>query len=412
MKKIRILYIQVPAGGGSLIALYEMIKQLKNTFVEPIILCTEKNKYTQILETLSCEIYYLREHTNNNSNSTLVTTGTLKKIIPNVIYKNIKNIYKYFKADKKFVKQFLPYIASLNIDLVHHNNDVSINRNFIRICNKLKVPQIVHNRSLQEYQSNQFYYWIDKKLAKKINYYINISQAVKDHFTRIYHLKTYNNEVIRDMVDTQKLIESKPDDNFLKTYNLNAQENIIIANIGRIISWKGQDVFIKAIKKVTATLPNIKALIVGSYEKGVGDENYYYKLLQLVNQLQLNNHIVFTGNVANISTVLNAAQIIVHTSTKPEPQGLVIIEALCCNKPVIVSKAGGAEELIKLYGGLATPLADVDALANAIIYTLENKDELLRKQQTLKEKLLQDFNPSFQVNQIITVYKKILNRNV
>jgi glycosyltransferase involved in cell wall biosynthesis len=45
---------------------------------------------------------------------------------------------------------------------------------------------------------------------------------------------------------------------------------------------------------------------------------------------------------------LRALDVVVHASTSPEPFGLVIAEAMACERPVIVSVAGGAAEIVTL----------------------------------------------------------------
>ena len=53
---------------------------------------------------------------------------------------------------------------------------------------------------------------------------------------------------------------------------------------------------------------------------------------------------------------MRALDVVVHASTEPEPFGLVIAEAMACARAVVVSRAGGAAEIIE---------PGVDALAHA-----------------------------------------------
>ena len=55
-KRIKVLYIQVPPGGGSLIALYELLKHLPES-IEPVVLCYYQNKYSAMLESV-CRVVY------------------------------------------------------------------------------------------------------------------------------------------------------------------------------------------------------------------------------------------------------------------------------------------------------------------------------------------------------------------
>ena len=64
---------------------------------------------------------------------------------------------------------------------------------------------------------------------------------------------------------------------------------------------------------------------------------------------------------------MRALDIVVHASTDPEPFGLVIAEAMACRKPVVVSRAGGASELIEPgVNALAFTPGDAAELARCI----------------------------------------------
>src|SRR5262249_36473339 len=60
--------------------------------------------------------------------------------------------------------------------------------------------------------------------------------------------------------------------------------------------------------------------------------------------------------------------VVVHASTRPEPFGLTIVEAMACARPVIVSAAGGAAELFANgIDALGFPPGDVEQLADRMI---------------------------------------------
>jgi glycosyltransferase involved in cell wall biosynthesis len=57
---------------------------------------------------------------------------------------------------------------------------------------------------------------------------------------------------------------------------------------------------------------------------------------------------------------------VVHASTRPEPFGLTIAEAMSCGRPVVVAAAGGAVELFTPDDAIGYPPGDVAALASTI----------------------------------------------
>ena len=49
----------------------------------------------------------------------------------------------------------------------------------------------------------------------------------------------------------------------------------------------------------------------------------------------------------DIARVYRSLNVVVHASTQPEPFGRTIVEAMACARPVLVARAGGAEELFQ-----------------------------------------------------------------
>ena len=111
--------------------------------------------------------------------------------------------------------------------------------------------------------------------------------------------------------------------------------------------WKGHETFLRALAMLPASL-RVRGYIVGGpvYETS-GSQTSVFELRELVRALGLEDRVGFTGFVPDASMAMRALDIVVHASTDPEPFGLVIAEAMACRKPVVVSRAGGASELIE-----------------------------------------------------------------
>jgi glycosyltransferase involved in cell wall biosynthesis len=111
--------------------------------------------------------------------------------------------------------------------------------------------------------------------------------------------------------------------------------------------WKGHETFLRALAMLPASL-RVRGYIVGGpvYETS-GSQTSVTELRELVRSLGIEDRVGFTGFVPDASKAMRALDIVVHASTDPEPFGLVIAEAMACGKPVVVSRAGGASELIE-----------------------------------------------------------------
>jgi glycosyltransferase involved in cell wall biosynthesis len=121
---------------------------------------------------------------------------------------------------------------------------------------------------------------------------------------------------------------------------------IRIGLLATFARWKGHEVFLRAIAALVQERP-VRAYIIGDalYETD-GSQYSRSELRAIVHALGLSDRVGLTGFVPRPESALRALDIVVHASTAPEPFGLVIAEAMACARPVIVSRAGGAAELV------------------------------------------------------------------
>jgi len=142
-----------------------------------------------------------------------------------------------------------------------------------------------------------------------------------------------------------------------------------IGLVAQMATWKGHDVFLRAVASVPRTIP-LRAYIIGDriYETATPQRSVS-ELREMASQLGIADRVGFTARVNDIPSAMRSLDVVVHASTKPEPFGLVIVEAMASGRPVIVSNAGGAAEILKTNNGqfaLAHTPGDVNELARAI----------------------------------------------
>ncbi len=135
----------------------------------------------------------------------------------------------------------------------------------------------------------------------------------------------------------------------------------VIAVFGRLAPWKGQDVAIRA----TAQLPDVKLWIVG--DALFGEDAYAEELHELVRELGVEERVHFLGFRDDVLELMQQADVVVHTSTAPEPFGRVVVEAMLSARPVVASRGGGAMEIIEEgVTGLLSTMGDADDLARCL----------------------------------------------
>ena len=134
--------------------------------------------------------------------------------------------------------------------------------------------------------------------------------------------------------------------------DLGVENQFLVGHFSRLSPWKGQHVLIEAL---THCPKNVTALLVG--DALFGEQSYVQQLHDQVEQSGLRSRVKFLGFRTDIPRLMSACDLVVHSSTAPEPFGRVIVEAMLCGTPVVAAAAGGAIELIedKKTGWLCPP---------------------------------------------------------
>jgi glycosyltransferase involved in cell wall biosynthesis len=141
----------------------------------------------------------------------------------------------------------------------------------------------------------------------------------------------------------------------------------LIGLFSRLSYWKGQHILLEAVKE----LPLVQVILVG--EALFGEGEYVSKLKTLTAIPELTGRVHWLGFRDDVPTLMKACDIIVHTSTEPEPFGRVIVEGQLAQKPVIATAAGGVLELIENgINGYLFPPQDAIALRQLIYQLIDD----------------------------------------
>jgi len=146
----------------------------------------------------------------------------------------------------------------------------------------------------------------------------------------------------------------------------------LIGIIGQLYQFKGQRVFLRAAGLLAGKGVRFTAAVVGGTLFGIEPE-YAEEMKRLAETGLLAGRVRFLGNIPNPQDWMNACDVVVHASIKPEPWGLVVAEAMACGRAVIAAAAGGPLEMIdhKRTGWLVPP-GDEVALAAWLEILLAN----------------------------------------
>jgi phosphatidylinositol alpha-1,6-mannosyltransferase len=148
----------------------------------------------------------------------------------------------------------------------------------------------------------------------------------------------------------------------------------VILTLARLTPRKGHDVVIQALPQIKQTIPNVRYVIAGR-----GDDEA--RLRAMVEQLGLQSEVIFAGYVdeSEKAAYYHACDVYTMLSRREgelvEGFGLTLLEAGACRKPVVAGRHGGVSDaVIEGETGLLVDPLDVDAVAEAIICLLKNRE--------------------------------------
>ena len=242
---------------------------------------------------------------------------------------------------------------------------------------------------------------------------ITISKFIDDHVRFYFPLTKSKLVQINRGIDTDYFnlnsVTKQRKENLLSKLTLSENVHIFLLP-ARITSWKGHLIALDAVKLITEKAPklNFVILFIGS-EDG---KNSFTKVLQKkIRNLQLDNKVIFCGNLNDMPAVYSIADIVLSTSVEPEAFGRVSAEASSMTKPIISTNHGGSREIIEngITGWLVEP-SNPEKLAEKILEVLslsqEKKDSIgLNARRRVEQK----FSLNDMLNKTLSVYEDLLS---
>jgi glycosyltransferase involved in cell wall biosynthesis len=288
-----------------------------------------------------------------------------------------------------------------NIDVIYTNTIVNFSGAILSVI--VKIPHIWHIREIIPDNPDIISVLPNKILFKFIS--MTSDRIICNSYATAGQLiNCTSNEkttVIYNAVEPQ---DTKNLDNFPDIYGAK-KTDWLIAVIGTLQERKAQDDAIKACNIARKTIPNIKLLLIGD-----GNEEYKNYLHEVVNRLDMTNHVLFTGYRNDVPQILPYCKVLLVPSWN-EPFGRVVIEAMAAGIPVIGSNAGGVKEIIQdgVTGYLVTP-KDPQKIAEKVIYLYHHPELAKSMGNEGKNVLIRRFSPQIYIHSVEKVIQQVMSR--
>ncbi len=300
------------------------------------------------------------------------------------------NFHEIFKSHEKNLTNAL---RENKIDLIHAHVSYPAGYIAYMLSKKYNIPYII----TEHMSPFPFKGYLHKgqpiqqicTAINNANKVVAVSESLKD-------------EIVRYGLKTPIVIPNFIDENGYRLVSDNNSARFAFLTVGSLVKQKGIDILIKAVAKLKDELPLEKIEF-----KVIGSGSEYKKYKRLLKKYNLNSIVKLMGSMDRDKTrkeFENCNAFVLPS--RHESFGVVYIEAMACGKPVIATRCGGPEMIVRSNQlGLLIEKEDIDELANSIKYIYNNADKYDLKY--IRQFFLDNFSKKVNVKKYIELYKDV-----
>ncbi|MCL4364651.1 glycosyltransferase family 4 protein [Patescibacteria group bacterium] len=319
------------------------------------------------------------------------------RLYKDISHREILTIYKSFLNHAvDAVEDFKP-----NIIHVHHAFPFSWAARFIKSTYQIPYIITVHGSELPTAQKDKRYLALTMDALRRARRIIPNSFYTKEWMLKIFG-DEYRDQirVIPGGVDIDKFKKVNTSD-IDRMFGIKNEKVIVFA--GKLTAYKGVKYLVRAGKKIKG-----KVLILGD-----GPERK--NLEKIVKEEKIGN-VQFIGHLGADTDFLikfySRADVFVAPSVWDEPLGLVILEAMACETPVVVTRKGGIPLAVKDgQNGLFIRPRNSKDIAEKINFLLENDDKRLKMAKKAREIAVERFSWEAIAHRFENIYEKFAYYN-
>ncbi|MCR3921607.1 MAG: glycosyltransferase family 4 protein [Firmicutes bacterium] len=302
------------------------------------------------------------------------------------------------------------FLQGEDYDLIHaHDWLVAYAARAVKHAAKRPLVATIH---ATEYGRNRGLYTEEQRYISDVEWWLTYeawkviccSRYMHHELQRIFHLPDDKIETVANGVDPQQFHLGRHDHSVRGRYA--ASDEKIVFFVGRLVQEKGVHILVEAIPRILATVPKTKFVIAG---KGPVQD----ALRSQARHMKIEHHLYFTGYIDDLTrnALYQSAALAVFPSLY-EPFGIVALEAMAANVPVVVSDTGGLTDIVE-HGvtGLKCYPANAVSLADQIITLLQNPSYAQKLARRAMQKVEKEYAWQEIAKQTRNIYQQVLSES-
>jgi len=245
------------------------------------------------------------------------------------------------------------YVRRNNIDIIHTHG---YKEDYFTFLSRVTIPKIATNHLWKKTDfKDRFYCLLDSFFLKKFDRVVGVSGEIVQE---LHDKKIPRAMKIANGIDIKKFSLNSQSNSLLREFGIDRPTEII-GMISSITPEKGHEIALRAFAKVVQSHRSAKLLVVG-------EGNQISKVKGLSKELNIEQHIVFTGKRTDIPELLSIIDIFLLTSFT-EGLPMALLEAMAAGKAVVATDVGEIPEVLEDgINGLLIKPGDVRGTENAI----------------------------------------------
>ena len=262
------------------------------------------------------------------------------------------------------MKKLRKFVKRERIDIIHCHSVNVFNYAFLALGYSFKRKYIltIHNVSI--------YGTLSKSAILIHNLFIHKITAISE---------TVKNSIIANGFLDRKvdIIYNGIDFSKYSSIERNEHKGKVILCVGRMVpAVKGQDTLIKALKYVREVMPDAYCVFAGGNPE---NHDYIAEMKEIACKEKVDDYITFLGDCHNVPYQMARADILVMPS-REEGFGLAAVEGMASGIPVLVTRTGGLQEIVKNgVNGYLTEADQPKQMADKIIKILSTDQSAITK---------------------------------
>ena len=243
---------------------------------------------------------------------------------------------------------------------------------------------------------------LEEKTAQNATLIVTISNYSLEKIRENYGIDKGKVRIVPNGVDVEKFKPMKNPALLKRHFGLGNEPCVLF--VGSLIPRKGISFLVEAAKRIIKENAETKFLIVGEGPQ----KNQLTIALESVN---LSGNFKFLGNLKedDLSAVYNCADVFVLPSIQ-EGQGIVLLEAQACGKPVVAFDIGGVNEAARNgETGLLVDRGSSEELGNALLRLLSEKPLREKMGANGRRFVTENFTWDICAQKMLKIYREVLD---